>query len=86
MVSTTSGFELSEIDMQLRGFGDIAGTRQSGLDQLKLASLNTDAQIAEQARNAIVEILSTDPDYKNHQSLKHYMRNKQGYKDWEKIA
>lgn len=86
MVATTSGFELSEIDMQLRGFGDIAGTRQSGLDQLKLASLSTDAHIAEMAREAIVELLTNDPEYKNHESLKHFMKNKQGYKDWEKIA
>jgi ATP-dependent DNA helicase RecG len=86
MVSTTSGFELSEIDMQLRGFGDIAGTRQSGLDQLKLASLSDDAHIADEARNAIVELLATDPDYDRHQSLRHFMQNKQGYKDWEKIA
>jgi ATP-dependent DNA helicase RecG len=86
MVSTTSGFELSEIDMQLRGFGDIAGTRQSGLDQLKLASLSDDAHIAEMAREAIVDLLTSDPEYKNHENLKHFMKNKQGYKDWEKIA
>lgn len=86
MVKTTSGFELSEIDMKIRGFGDIAGTRQSGLDQLKLASLADDSHIAEEARKAIVELLSSDPDYDRHQSLRHYMKNKQGYKDWEKIA
>jgi ATP-dependent DNA helicase RecG len=86
MVSTTSGFELSEIDMQLRGFGDIAGTRQSGLDQLKLSSLTADAQIADAARKAIVELLEDDPDYEKNQNLKHFMQNKQGYKDWEKIA
>ena len=86
MVSTTSGFDLSEIDMQLRGFGDIAGTRQSGLDQLKLASLSDDAQIAEQARNAIVELLKSDPDLSNHESLKSFMSSRQGHKAWEKIA
>jgi ATP-dependent DNA helicase RecG len=86
MVQTSSGFELSEIDMQLRGFGDIAGTRQSGLDQLKLASLNTDSGIADEARNAIVEILSEDPQLTDHQSLYLYMKDKQGYTDWENIA
>ena len=86
MVQTTSGFELSEIDMQLRGFGDIAGTRQSGLDQLKLASLNTDSSIAEKAREAVVEILSEDPKLSNHQSLYLFMKGKQGYTDWENIA
>jgi ATP-dependent DNA helicase RecG len=86
MVSTTSGFDLSEIDMQLRGFGDIAGTRQSGLDQLKLASLSDDAHIAEEARNAIVELLKSDPDLSNHENLKSFMSSKQGHKAWEKIA
>jgi len=86
MVATTSGFELSEIDMKLRGFGDIAGTRQSGLDQLKLASLTEDTHIAEMAREAIVELLQDDPEYDKHKSLRHFMQNKQGYKNWEKIA
>ena len=86
MVQSSSGFELSEIDMQLRCFGDIAGTRQSGLDQLKLASLNTDSNIADEARNAIVEILSTDPQLSNHHSLYLFMKDKQGYTDWENIA
>jgi len=86
MVGTTSGFELSEIDMQLRGFGDIAGTRQSGLDQLKLASLTTDANIADTAREAIVALLQSDPDLENHQTLKHFLSSRQGHKAWEKIA
>ncbi|NBV57704.1 MAG: ATP-dependent DNA helicase RecG [Bacteroidetes bacterium] len=86
MVQTSSGFELSEIDMQLRGFGDIAGTRQSGLDQLKLASLNTDSSIAEKAREAAIEILSEDPKLSNYQSLYLFMKDRQGYIDWENIA
>jgi ATP-dependent DNA helicase RecG len=86
MVSTTSGFELSEIDMQLRGFGDIAGTRQSGLDQLTLASLSTDAPIAEEARKAIIALLEVDPELSEHQNLKKHMSMRQGHKAWEKIA
>ena len=86
MVHTSSGFELSEIDMQLRGFGDIAGTRQSGLDQLKLASLHTDGHIAELARNAIIELLTQDPSFEHHPALYHFMKDKQGYTDWENIA
>lgn len=86
MVNTTSGFELSEIDMQLRGFGDIAGTRQSGLDQLKLASLSTDAAIAERARNAIVQILKNDPSLENMETLNQHLKYRSGNKDWAKIA
>jgi ATP-dependent DNA helicase RecG len=86
MVRTTSGFELSEIDMQLRGFGDIAGTRQSGLDQLKLSSLGTDAPIAQNARKAITEILSRDPDLENNPRLKLFLSTKSDFKDWIKIA
>lgn len=86
MVRTANGFELSEIDMQLRGFGDIAGTRQSGLDQLTLASLSDDAHIAEMAREAIVEMLSEDPNLEKHPNLKSYLKQKQGHKAWENIA
>lgn len=86
MVAHSSGFELSEIDMQLRGFGDIAGTRQSGLDQLKLASLTTDAAIADTARVAILELLDKDPDFTELESLKNFLKNKQGMKRWEQIA
>ncbi|MFY0643783.1 MAG: ATP-dependent DNA helicase RecG [Bacteroidia bacterium] len=88
MVSTNSGFDLSEIDMQLRGFGDIAGTRQSGLDQLKLSSLSNDQQIAMQARNALVQILKADPDLVNseNQALKNHIQSRSAYREWTKIA
>lgn len=86
MVSTNSGFELSEIDMQLRGFGDIAGTRQSGLDQLQLASLASDADIAQLARNAIIKLLESDPDLLNHHALRTYISIKQGFKEWSTVA
>jgi len=86
MVSTSSGFALSEIDMQIRGFGDIAGTRQSGLDQLTLASLSTDANLAQLARQAIVELLKSDPELQNHKNLRTYMGSKNGFKEWSTVA
>ncbi len=86
MVNTTSGFELSEIDMQLRGFGDIAGTRQSGLDQLKLASLSTDSDIADTARKAILELFTTDPNFQDKSAFKAHLKYRSGNKDWVKIA
>ncbi|MBO7300651.1 MAG: ATP-dependent DNA helicase RecG [Tidjanibacter sp.] len=62
MVETNDGFALSELDLKLRGAGDVNGTRQSGeaLD-LRIASLSTDGQILEQARLIASTILNDDP-------------------------
>ena len=53
MVATNDGFELSELDLKLRGAGDISGTQQSGMAfELKIANLGKDSQIVETARTA----------------------------------
>ena len=62
MVETTDGFKLSELDLKLRGAGDVNGTRQSGeAIDLRIASLSTDGQILEQARMVASSILEGDP-------------------------
>jgi len=62
MVETTDGFRLAELDMELRGAGDIAGTQQSGLAvELKIANLGRDARIVEAARAAAIAALDADP-------------------------
>jgi ATP-dependent DNA helicase RecG len=62
MVETCDGFELAELDMKLRGAGDVNGTRQSGeAIDLRIASLSTDGQILEQARMVASSILEGDP-------------------------
>ena len=62
MVETTDGFKLSELDLKLRGAGDVNGTRQSGeAIDLRIASLSTDSQILEQARMVASTILEGDP-------------------------
>lgn len=61
MVKTSNGFEISEIDLQLRGPGDIAGTQQSGVMELKLADLAKDQLILQEARNTVIDILAEDP-------------------------
>jgi ATP-dependent DNA helicase RecG len=62
MVATADGFELAELDMKLRGSGDIAGTRQSGMAfELKIANLGKDSQIIELARSTATRILDADP-------------------------
>jgi len=45
MVSTTDGFRLAEVDLQLRGPGEMAGTRQSGIPEFRVANLITDAEL-----------------------------------------
>jgi ATP-dependent DNA helicase RecG len=62
MVKTNDGFEISEIDLQLRGPGDIEGTRQSGILDLKLADLAHDQEILQEARNEVIGIFTDDPE------------------------
>ncbi len=64
MVRTTDGFEISEVDLKLRGPGDIEGTQQSGVLNLKLADLAKDGQILQMARNAAQQILDEDYELK----------------------
>ncbi|MFW5851048.1 MAG: ATP-dependent DNA helicase RecG [Bacteroidota bacterium] len=63
MVQTTDGFELSEVDLKLRGPGDIEGTQQSGIPfSFKLANLSTDGAILKLARQKAFEILEQDAE------------------------
>ena len=52
MVATTDGFELAEEDLELRGGGQLLGTRQSGLSDLRFARITHDRELLEQARDA----------------------------------
>jgi len=62
MVSTNDGFEIAEVDLQLRGPGDLEGTMQSGLPfDLKIASLSRDSQLLQYVRQVAMEILDEDP-------------------------
>ena len=61
MVKTNNGFEISEIDLELRGPGDLSGTQQSGVLDLKLANLAKDQQILQEARNTVIEVFQEDP-------------------------
>jgi len=61
MVSTADGFELSELDLKLRGPGDLEGTQQSGVAfDLKIANIAKDTQILQYARDLVLEILAED--------------------------
>ena len=61
MVRTTDGFEISDVDLKLRGPGDLEGTRQSGILDLKLADIVRDEQMLRAARNTAQRLLDDDP-------------------------
>ena len=60
MCDTTNGFEIAEMDLQLRGPGDLTGTQQSGILDLHIADLAKDQKILERAREVAVNILTND--------------------------
>ncbi|XCI75530.1 MAG: ATP-dependent DNA helicase RecG [Flavobacteriales bacterium] len=62
MGRTHDGFEIAEEDLKLRGPGDLMGTRQSGILDLRIADLSKDVQIMGQARQAAVKLLEKDPE------------------------
>lgn len=61
MVRTNDGFEIAEVDLQLRGPGDLLGTQQSGLLDLKIADISKDAPLVSLTRDAAKKVLSEDP-------------------------
>jgi ATP-dependent DNA helicase RecG len=61
MVRTNDGFEIAEVDLRLRGPGDITGTMQSGIMDLKIADISKDGHILELARTAAMNLLENDP-------------------------
>jgi ATP-dependent DNA helicase RecG len=69
MVRTTDGFELAEVDLELRGEGTIMGERQKGRNDLKLASLRTDEQWIVRARDVAFELVGDDPSLTDHPLL-----------------
>ncbi len=62
MCETTDGFRIAEKDMELRGPGDIAGTRQSGVLDFKLADIVRDRDILQRAVQSARELLENDPE------------------------
>lgn len=62
---STDGFELAELDFQLRGPGDLFGTRQHGLPPLRIADLARDAEMVEEARSDSQTLIAADPDLKD---------------------
>ena len=75
LVASNDGFEISEIDLKLRGPGQFLGTKQSGLPDFALASLIDDADVLELARKHAVNLLKGDPELKTYTQLKTLIDN-----------
>jgi ATP-dependent DNA helicase RecG len=90
MVNTNDGFEISEVDLKLRGPGDIEGTQQSGIPlDLKIANLSRDSQILQHARNIAEKILIDDPMLEKNDNyvLKKHIEQKWKYEfNWSLIS
>ncbi|NNF55763.1 MAG: ATP-dependent DNA helicase RecG [Acidimicrobiales bacterium] len=69
LVGSTDGFELAEIDLDLRGEGTILGERQKGRNDLKLASLRHNREVVVDARQAAMDLLDIDPTLSDHPLL-----------------
>ena len=69
VVASNDGFELAEVDLELRGEGTIMGERQRGRNDLRLASLRRDKEWVAIARDVAIEMLDADPDLLDHREL-----------------
>lgn len=69
MCATNDGFEIAEVDLKLRGPGDLMGTQQSGLLNLKIADIVKDNQILKSARYYAVQLLKNDPKLEQSENL-----------------
>jgi ATP-dependent DNA helicase RecG len=88
MCATNDGFKIAEKDLDLRGPGDIGGTRQSGALNFKLASLLQDKQLLQVAKEMAERVLDTDPELVSAENLqlKSYLQMQKGQTVWSKIS
>jgi len=89
MVETTDGFKIAEVDLKLRGPGNLMGTQQSGILSLKIADIVRDTAILKMARYAAKDLLSIDPNLENKTNenvLKTYLENKRKTGAWANIS
>jgi ATP-dependent DNA helicase RecG len=88
MTSTNNGFEIAEKDLELRGPGDIEGTRQSGALNLKLADLIKDKGILDAAKKFAEQLVEADPELaaSEHLRLKNFLISLKGKTPWSKIS
>ena len=88
MCSTNDGFEISRADLQLRGPGDVSGTRQSGVLDLKVADIVKDEGLMAQVRTLAQNVLADDPHLTKPQNLpiRNYFMTKHKVSDFSMIS
>ncbi len=89
MVQTNDGFRISEVDMELRGPGDILGTQQSGTIDFKKLNLIEDSAIIKASKSAVEKILEQDSllNHPDNQIMKqYYIRQYKGKNKWSQIS
>lgn len=89
MVRTNNGFEIADVDLKLRGPGDLMGTQQSGIADLMIADLSKDAPILTLARDAAELLLQNDPELtmpENAMVLRQIKSHKKHQMNWSRIS
>jgi ATP-dependent DNA helicase RecG len=89
MVESTDGFKIAEVDLQIRGPGDMMGTQQSGIMDLLISDLGTDSEILKIARDAANDVLSEDPEliHDQNRAIKNQINSlSQNVVNWSKIS
>jgi ATP-dependent DNA helicase RecG len=89
MVRTNDGFEIADVDLRLRGPGDMMGTQQSGITDLLIADLSKDAPILTLARDAAKQLLANDPELsqpENSAILRQVKQQKPTAVNWSRIS
>ncbi len=88
MVSSNDGFRLAEVDLKLRGPGDLQGLQQSGILNLRVADIVNDEAIVRAARDTVKELLEQDPQLQHpaNTPLRNYLKKKSNQPRWEKIS
>jgi ATP-dependent DNA helicase RecG len=89
MVDTTDGFKIAEVDLKLRGPGNLMGTQQSGVLNLKIADILKDSKILVTARNTAINLLQEDQNLAKEENLsikKSFMKMTKSSKIWSNIS
>ncbi|GGZ19908.1 ATP-dependent DNA helicase RecG [Echinicola pacifica] len=89
MVRTNNGFEIADVDLKLRGPGDLMGTQQSGVADLIIADLSKDAPILTLARDAAQNLIAEDPEISQPQNamvLRQIKNQKKHAVNWSRIS